>query len=193
MALHLDQLLINSAPDVVTDDARFYTYVPKLAPYAYLHTIFNPASSVILKSVATQVEIPEAWALFLQTQNGAFLFSNALRLDGVVDPHRLHSRQSNYAQNAFSLIKTNRDPVMNLFPGWLRIGDYGFDGSKILMNKRNQQIQAIESKGLNILATWPDLETFLTSEIERIGMLYSPSGQCLVDRKFTAPNSEAPG
>jgi len=190
MKLHLDTLLMIDNPDMVTDHARFYRHVPKVAPYAYLHTIFNPAPPAILKSVATQIEIPEAWLLFLEIQNGAFLFSSALRLDGAVDPHRLHSRKDFYAQVPYSLIKTRTDPVMKLLPDWLNIGDYGFDGSKILMNRHNEQIQVVDNQGNNLLAAWPNLETFLTIEVNRLGILYSTSGECLVDRKLTVPNSE---
>jgi hypothetical protein len=190
MKLHLDKLLRIDNPDVVTDHARFYRHVPKIAPYAYLHTIFNPAPPAILKSVATQIDIPEAWLHFLEIQNGAFLFFDALRLNGAVDPHRLRSRMDYYTQVPYSLIKTNSNSVMKLFPDWLKIGDYGFDRSIILINRHNEQIQVVDNQGSNMLAAWPNLESFLTSEVKRIGILYSPSGECLVDSKFTVPNSE---
>ena len=190
MVLNLDKLLTLDSPEVVTDHARFYCHVPKVAPYAYLHTIFNPASPDTLRSVADELEIPRPWVSFLEIQNGAWLFSGALRLNGVIDPNRLHSRQSNYAEIPYSPTETSWDHVINLLPEWLGIGDYGFDGSRILMNRQNAQIQVLDRTGTNALAIWNSVEAFLIAELKRIGALFSPLGECQVDHKFTVPHQE---
>ena len=190
MVLNLDKLLTLDSPEVVTDHARFYCHVPKVAPYAYLHTIFNPAPQDILRPVVDELEIPSPWVYFLEIQNGAWLFSGALRLDGAVDPHRLHSRQNRYAQVPYSLTRSDRESVMKLLPEWLAIGDYGFDGSRILMNRENARIQVVDPIGTNALATWSNIQAFLTAELRRIGILFSPAGECQVDRKFTVPRQE---
>jgi len=186
MTVQLDKLLELDRPEVVTEHARFYCHVPHVAPLAYLHIIFNPAPRGVLDSISAQLDLPEILVSFLQAQNGASLFSEALRIDGVVDPHRLHSRRNYYAQVPYSLINNNRHPVMKLFPEWLGIGDYGFDGSRILLNRGSGEIQAVDQTG-GSLGIWQDLETFLVSELKRVRALFSPSGQCLVDAEFTVP------
>jgi len=182
---------INATPDVQAEGTRFYCHIPHAAPYAYLHTIFAPVSSELLASTSALHDIPEIWASFLQTQNGANVYFGSLHFYGLVAPGQLFNRENMYARLPFSLTDANRRSVMRGFPDWLMIGSYGFNASRLLLHRVNGSLQAINEPGDTILAEWPNLATFFSSEISRLTILFSDSGRLLVDEKFTVPSGHS--
>jgi hypothetical protein len=186
--LNLRELLqLNDTPVVKTARAEFYCHVPSIAPYAYLHTIYSPASWDILSSFGPGFQIPDEWLSFLLIQNGADLFSNALCLYGVNNPRQLLDRSSNYSQAAFSLQELNHDAVLVRFRDYLQIGSYGYNAARLLLSRTDLSIQVVSRSGADTLAGWPDPQAYFTEECGRLRSLFSDSGVLLTDERWTVP------
>ena len=192
MELKLVKLLdLDGAPDVRTECSDLYYHVPSIAPYAYLHTIYAPVTVDALATFAAGLEIPDEWISFLKIQNGAEMFSNALSLYGVNDPHQLIDRSANYSQAAFSLLKVNGHSVLAGFPDYLQIGNYGYNAARLLLSRRDGLIRVVSRSGSETLASWPKLETYFSDELGRLSSLYSSSGILLVEKRLTVPSRSA--
>ena len=186
MELNLVELLrLNRDPDVMTTHAAFYCHVPAIAAYAYLHTIYAPASDEVMSTFGGDLDIPDEWRSFLMMQNGANLFSNALSLYGVSDPKQLNNRSGNYSTSAFSLHEYQT--VSNKFPNELQIGSYGYDGALVLLSRIDGYIQVVSPSGDDTLARFASPEAYLREECGRLGILFSESGELLTDEKWTVP------
>lgn len=61
-----------------SDTAFFFNHAPWVAPLAYLHTVFKPASSAALLENAQHLSLPEYWQNQLSAANGAILYSGAV-------------------------------------------------------------------------------------------------------------------
>ena len=187
MELDLVHLLsLSGHPDVATDSARFYCHVPDVAPYAYLHTIYAPADSEILGT--SSVHIPKAWCSFLKIQNGADLFSNALFIYGMRRKGHMHDRSSNYSTSAFSLEEANAHPVLRKFPMDIQVGNYGYNGARVLLSRDDLSIKVVSRSGEREILKWKSIEVFLRSEISRLASLFSGSGKLLVNEELTLPS-----
>ena len=59
MRLDLRELLeLGNKPDVESETAAFYMHVPHVAPLAYHHILFKPASEESLEGVSATLDIP---------------------------------------------------------------------------------------------------------------------------------------
>jgi len=180
---------LTGAPDVQTANAAFYQHVPHVAPYAYLHIIFSPPTPHDLEESAQALSIPGLWRRWLETQNGADIFSGALAFYGVVPRNQLLSRGGPYAQSPYSIVDVNEELVLRRYPQWVQIAGYGVNLARLLINRSDQSLMLVDRRGEKTLYMWSDIESFLTTEPKRLAMLYGPTGKLLVDYSLTVPNA----
>lgn len=178
--------LDSTEPDRKTQTGKTYIHVPWEAPLAYLHEIFEPADKIQLERASREIGIPSVWREFLAAQNGANLYSNSLYILGVFEPKRLQSRRPE-DRVAFNIEDTNKEAQLTSADEWLQIGIYGYDASRVLLSRANQSVRATNRAGKRVLAEWPDVWCWLTEEISRLSLLFSPEGRLLCDGRFTVP------
>jgi hypothetical protein len=168
--------------------AYFNQNVPSIAPEAYLHTIFKPLPAPVVSALPHFRELPAIWKDFFAIQNGADLFSGAISLYGLHPHGQMLSRKGGLdSRLPFDLANesSNRpppNPKENL-----KIGGYGFDGSLVCLNRKDESISVFRRDGSELIALWHSPTSWLTNEIARIGMLFDSSGNRLGDEIETRP------
>jgi hypothetical protein len=172
-------------PDDETPAARMYIHLPWIGSAAYLHTIFKPAANVEIERASQELLIPVVWQRFLRVQNGAHLY-HSLHILGAVDPGRLISRDLRN-QVSFGIQKQNNEAKLTANDEWLQIGTYAYSGSAVLMSRIDGKISVTDPPRSRTLARWPEAYDWLTSELTRLSVLFSPEGRLLIDERFTEP------
>lgn len=171
------------------DVACFCTRVPWVAPEAYLNIIFKPAPRDVLADVGARMRIPPPVMELLARYNGAKLFSDLLSLYGVVGQGQTLNRSDPFSLPPFDIELENQSwppPDRNRY---LNIGGYGFDGSEACIDRRSLQIVVFQRRAKEPYCSWPTLDDWLNTEIERLSELFDPSGKLLVDESRTLPSS----
>ncbi len=88
--------------------ASLYNHTPWVAPEAYLHWLFKPATPRALEETRTLPAIREEWLDFLSIQNGAMLYSDSLSIFGAVESGTLLNRNSPHDLGPYSLLDQKR-------------------------------------------------------------------------------------
>lgn len=193
MAEKLINLLSKFRPrdDRESETAFFLTSVPWVAPQAYLNIIFKAAPANALKISAEGLELPESFCELLRIQNGAILFSGALSIYGVHRRGQLLNRSDTFSRLPFNIEPENlnwpcRDPDR-----LVAIGGYGFDGSRVCVDKRSLRIELCKRDADRASSgfSWKSIDEWIFSEITRLSMLFDEHGKLLVSESDTLPRS----
>jgi len=182
-----------SANDKESKTAYFRNHAPWVAPLAYVHIIFKPCPKDVLSAAARRMKMPTALFEFLARQNGAILFSDAVRIHGVHRPGQLLHRDDSFSVLPYDIEIPNRDwpPVDRA--RFLAFGGYGYDGSTVCIDRNDSQIYLFE-RGRRMLVrepslSWSSIDEWLSSEISRSSVLFDERGKRLVDESQTLPHS----
>lgn len=173
--------------------AFFQTHVPWVAPEAYLNIVFKPASDEVLAGVIRRLRIPHVFVDFLAHQNGAILFSGALSVYGVHAPNQCLDRLDVFGRLPFNIEDENTRCDVGDSHRLLAVGSYGFDGSRVCIDRRDLSVSVFEKQNADAWPTlstrWESLEDWVRSEITRISALFDPQGHLLVPERETLPRS----
>ena len=175
-----------------SDTAFFFNQAPWVAPLAYLHTVFKPASRAALLENAQHLSLPEYWRTQLSAANGAILYSGAVSIYGVVDTHALHNRRDLFNRQPFRIVDENHSWPPPDSRNEVVIGSYYCDGTRAILNIPSGQVSAVPRKSTQVLTQWASTDEWITSELARLQVLHDDSGKLLVGLEETIPgrNSE---
>lgn len=172
--------------------AFFRTHVPSVGSLAYLNVIFKGAPNDALLDSARKLRMPRTLVELLRQQNGACLFSGSLSIYGIHQPGQLLQRSDPLFDLPFNIEVENRnwpphDPIR-----FLAFGGYGFDGSRVCINRDDLRIYLFPRGKDRLLSvashSWQDLDSWLNSEIARLTALFDSDGKRLVDESQTVPS-----
>jgi hypothetical protein len=181
-----------SVGDRESETAFFRTHVPWLGSLAYLNVVFKPPEAGALFEVSTQLGMPDSLVRFLKLQNGAILFSESLSVYGVHEPGQLLRRREPFLALPFNILLENSNWPPHDVSRYLAIGGYGFDGSTGCIDRRDESVVLFPRGPQALLPdpslVWPGLETWLSTEIDRLSALFDRHGRRLVDEGRTVPS-----
>jgi hypothetical protein len=184
------------ANDRESESAYFRTHVPWVAPLAYFNIIYKPALGDVLREAISRLDIPPVFAQFLAVQNGAILFSGALSIYGVLRPGQLLNRSEPFSLPPFDIDDENLNWPSCDPERFLAIAGYGFDGSRVCIDRRNLDIHLFQRGERELkrtpAANWKDLDGWLTSEVVRLSCLFDHEGHRLTNEAETLPETRRP-
>lgn len=161
---------------------------PHVAAEAYIHKIFKTLESKDIDFLETEnkTTLPKDYIDFLtQKSNGLNYFVDRLSLDGL---RKQIGRDEEAASQPFSLSDTNVwERPKNAKPDFFFIGGYGYDGSKLYIDKNTNKVHYCARRDATSLKEWDSFENMIISEIERIFKLFDEKGVLLVTSKETLP------
>jgi hypothetical protein len=189
MTLELLPLISAFVPseDFETGIAFYRTKVPWIAPYAYLHIVYKPARFDALAHAIETLNIPSPVVEFLKVQNGARLFSGSLNIFGMTPPGQLLDRKNPYSLLPFDIYRMATELAGFDRKRFLSIGQYGFDGSKVCIDRIDASIKLFPKGSDTPVHSWPDLGEWIRTEIARITLLFDCSGHMLHERSAALP------
>jgi hypothetical protein len=180
------------ANDRENDSALYRTHVPWVGPLAYLNILFKGAPEEVLLVVARSLKMPMALVEFLRRHNGVILFSGALSVYGVHGPGQLLYREDPFFDLPFNIELENRNWPPHDRKRFLAFGGYGFDGSRVCIDRVDSRIYLFQRGKETLLPTasysWQNLHEWLSSEIARLSVLFDTRGKRLVDESLTVPS-----
>ncbi len=194
MNLELMELLnkFRAVDDVETPHAFYKTRLPSIAPEAYLNVIFKPASPEVRQEFARTLGFPPRLVSFYSQWNGAHLFMNGVHIYGCVRHGQLLTRTASFSLPPFNIEPVNRGLARKVeAQDLVCFGSYGFDTSLVCVDRRSLEVICFKGKDLNVKRqTWPGLEQWIVSELQRLAMYFDDLGNCLVDRSQLLPGQQ---
>jgi len=175
--------------DVENVLAWFKTRVPSVAPYAYLNTIYKPASPDIRLKTARELEFTQSLERFYERYNGACLFVDRLSIDGLVDLDAPYERVDRFRLQPFRIAEANAEFATDLSSrGLICIGSYGFDRSLVCVKKADESVVCFRGTNFNrVRCEWDSFNGWLSSEVLRLASMHDDSGVIQVDESLTPP------
>jgi hypothetical protein len=168
--------------------AYFYNFAPWIAPNAYLHIVFKGANKHSLEVVGDEIQLPQGWRDTLATQNGAILYSGAISFFGVNFPTALMSRADVFEGPPFSIVDENRNWPSKEPDRYVSIGGYGYDGTRAVLDRRDGDVFAMPRKTDSVLRRWPDADTWVRQELDRLTKLFDRDGKITMPKEETVPH-----
>ena len=161
---------------------------PHVAQKAFNHGIFKPLESNDIDFLETEnkTSLPKDYIDFLtQKSNGLNYFVGCLSFDGL---RKQIGRDEEAAAQPFSLSDINVwEKPKNAKPEYFFIGGYGYDGSKLYIDKNTNKVHYCARRDATSLKEWDNFEEMIISETERIFKLFDDKGVRLVTSKETLP------
>jgi hypothetical protein len=190
--VNLLERLPRSTQDLDSPTAIRLVKVPWVGSLAYLHVIYKPAADEIVTIAARELDFPASLREFYTSCNGADLFSGAIRIYGCVAPGTLLTRSDPFSLPPLSIVETNREIV-----GTKRtrdrtcIASYGYDRSLVCIDNTKETITCHQGENLDVeRKSWPNIEGWLSEELQRLAFLFSPEGKRLMAGEFLLPGSK---
>jgi hypothetical protein len=172
----------------------FRTHVPWVGPEAYLNIIFKPAPRDVLADAANRLNIPIVFTEFLAKQNGAILLSGVLSIYGTHRPGQLLNRSDTFSRLAFNIELENSNCSPDDPARLLTIGGYGFDGSRVCIDRQDLHIGLFQRGEAGLTPTphrtWKNLDQWIRTETARLCELFDDYGKLLVAESETLPQAE---
>lgn len=141
---------------------------PHIAELAWMHAVYNPLSLEEINLFETEVDftIPGVYRTFLTQMNGCSIFTHSISLFGY---RKALSRSVEMAYSfPFSLSNPNLLERNGLAGNYFVIGSYRKDGSKVVIDLKDNTVKRLDKRDFVVYNIWPDLENFLFNEIERM-------------------------
>ncbi len=161
---------------------------PHVAPEAYNHKIFKPLEKEDIDFLENEnkTTLPKDYIEFLTTKsNGLRFFVTCFSLYGL---RKQIGRDDEAMAQPFSLSDTNVwEKPKNAKPEYFFIGGYGYDGSKLYIDKITNKVHYCARRDTTSLKEWNNFEEMMISETERIFKLFDDKGVRLVTSKETLP------
>lgn len=161
---------------------------PHIGTKAYNHKIFMPLinEDIDFLEIENKTSLPKDYKDFLTDKsNGLSFFVGCFSLDGL---RKQIGRDEEAAAQPFSLSDTNVwERPKNAKPEYFFIGGYGYDASKIYIDKNTNKVHYCDRRDATSLFQWNSFEEMMISETERIFKLFDDKGLLLVTKKETLP------
>lgn len=163
-------------------------HAPHVAPEAWLNSVYPCLSEqeIIELEKLLGTTIPREYCHFLQhISNG---------VDVLVTELCLYGKRSNYIRTStdatrqpFNICDLVREKPRNADENMFFIGSYSWDGSKLYIDKRDNQVYFCQRDDCTTLKSWPSLEEMLLDEIPRLYSLFDDNGVQLDGNQSTLP------
>ena len=192
IANRLSEYLVESKYTIEREDSIAQRFVNRswLSPIAYLHTIYRPTAPLVVQKISGILRFPEEIDMVYKYMNGASLFSGAIQFFGCVEEGLLLDRANPLSLPPLSIVEMN-----NMFISkehgdqFLCIGGYSYDRSLVCIDRNTGEAVCFRGDALTaVRKSWVSVEKWLSDEIQRLGLLFSPDGKQLVDEKYELPD-----
>jgi hypothetical protein len=161
--------------------------IGRVEPDAYLHVFFPGLVGGEFEAMEMFVRrpVPKPLRDLYQRFNGFSLFRGELDLFGL---RRSHTRTSRDVYQPFAIQTPNVDERPPRTPeDIVFFGFYQDDGCEISISPRSPEVYATPMGKWKVERTWPDLETCLVSEVERLAALFDKQGRMTRERGKISP------
>ena len=191
VANRLSEHLVESNYIIEQEDCFAQRFVNRswLSPFAFLHIVYRPTVPLVVQSISRILRFPEEIDMLYKYMNGAWLFSGAIQFYGCVEEGLPLDRA-----NPLSLPPLSK--MNNMFISeehgdqFLCIGGYSYDRSLVCIDRKTGETVCFRGDALTAARkSWVSVEKWLSDEIPRLGMLFSPDGKRLVDEKYELPDA----
>jgi len=163
-------------------------YAPHVAPEAWLNSVYpclSEQETVELEKLLGTA-IPPEYRHFLQN------ISNGVNV--LIDTFSLSGKRANYIRTSTDAIRQPyhicdlvREKPRNANENMFFIGCYDWDGSKLYINKQDNQVYFCRQEDSIPLKSWASLEEMLLDEIPRLYSLFDENGVQLDENQSTLP------
>jgi len=163
--------------EITTNKARLIGHIPYRGRLAYLHEIYTPVILDEFKKLEDKLKrnVPEVYKQLLFETNGLSIFWGTLSLSGYVF---LAHRELDYSQARDLVIPNIDERPRDADDSFFFFGFYQQDGSGVYLDEKDGKIyRHVRYHSKQILNIWPDFETFLVSEVERLNILFNDEGR----------------
>ncbi|MEK6702320.1 MAG: SMI1/KNR4 family protein [Planctomycetota bacterium] len=168
--------------------ARLIGHVPHVAPLAYFHLVYLPLGTPEIEQLEklAQRPIPRAYSEFLSISNGANLFNDKLRLNGL---RMSYNRDPDASCLPYALETANTHERPTGSPDdVVFFGGYSFDGSRLWMRPGDPKVYRCPRREfLPTLNTWPSFEAMLEAEVNRLALRFDERGVLIDPNTPTTP------
>lgn len=177
--------------DFVHNGVQFKTNVSWVAPKAYLHILFPAVPADLLRQRTEELNISAPLREFYSQWNGASLFAGTLDIFGLLPEKYLLNRSDWRCRIPFNLITESKRWQTELDRrNMLCFGSYGFDRSAVCLSRNSGVVTAFAADRIEkIRSTWPNFDTFLFRELERLAVFFDGYGKCSFPQDALLPSS----
>ena len=150
--------------------ARLLGFMPEVASKAYAHIIFPPLDEGFIPEFQNRIgdrKLPISLIQFLKLANGMSIFLGEIQLSGYIP---LKSKKSSsFLDNPSNIMIDNGQlMVKGSEVSDITIGWYGSDSSYLNIKSDGSIVRFKPGLPMQIIQSWPDLGTWLSSEIARL-------------------------
>jgi hypothetical protein len=161
----------------ISNGTMLICHVPHIAPKAWLHRIYAGLTdeNIVFLQDKLGKTLPNDYACFLKVANGINIFSDSVSIWGM---RTSNARRGDEAIQPYDLLSLNEEKIGEIPDSWLVFGSYSWDGSTMVydLSRHKTKVFRCERYSINILQEWPDLLTWLDSEITRLSKLFDENG-----------------
>ena len=169
---------------------RLIGHVPHVAPQAYLNQFFYPqlvGGEFDVVEMFVGRPMPRSLRELYSAFNGFALFSDDLCVYGL---RRSHTRTIEDAWQPFAIQTPNTvERPLKAPEDVVFFGGYGDDLTLLGMSPKSPRVFATSPNRWKVKAEWPDLETCLVQEADRLAALYDAAGKFIGIRGRVSPGS----
>lgn len=169
---------------------RLIGHVPQVAPQAYLHQFYLPAltgGEFEVVELFVKRPLPQPLRELYGRFNGLRLFQGELGVDGL---RRSSGRTVEDVWQPFAIQTPNADERPERAPDdFVFFGGYKDDLTLLGMRPASPEIIATKPERWRVKATWPDLESCLVSEAERLSRMFNDAGDFVGKRGRVSPGA----
>lgn len=154
--------------------------VPHVGKEAWFHEVFPRLTDSEISSLETALSrpLPQSYNDFLRVANGLILFSDNISFNGLKEG--LEDRAGTEdIRKPYNLITRNRlERPLNSKNEFFFIGSYSEDGSLLFIDEKTDEVRRCSRENcVPVLNEWPNFETMLKVEVERIASLFDDAGR----------------
>ena len=177
----------NLGTRVLDNGTRLIGHVPHVAREAWFHEIDAPLTEQGVSQVEHELgtQLPTVFRSFLQRCNGLRAFSGHLFMYGW---RYSFARAGDAVWQPFSILTPNLDErPRNAKNSYLFVGGYEPNGLELYIDTADLRVYRCRQRSAKALHEWPDFETMLESEMQRLSALFDREGRVLKPGVPTTP------
>lgn len=163
---------------LLENGAELIGHVPRIAPQAYLHTVFPPLCDDDLEQLEFDVgrAIPAPLRRLYHRTNGLDLFVGQLAVHGL---RRTYVRSGAAIRQPFSVVTPNViERPRRAQRDWVFFSTFCEDGSAGVIRADETVFRCLPPR-IRAVEMWPSLDTFLINQAQRLVDQFGPTGDGL--------------
>ncbi|WCC43727.1 SMI1/KNR4 family protein (plasmid) [Tenacibaculum finnmarkense] len=168
--------------------AKLFGKAVHIASEAYSHKLFKPLNKDDIRLLENEIntKIPKEYKDFLLNKtNGLLFFVANFSLDGL---RKQLGRDLEAGAQPFDLQTPNTlEKPKNTKEEYFFIGGYGYDASKLYIDKNTGKVHYCKRYDATSLFEWESFEEMISQETKRIFKLFDDKGVRLVPGKEILP------